>query len=213
MRPWVLRNSFGGWPGRSGGRVVDFPRSIGDPEVGMDSRTRWGLVVGLCVAGGAVLAAVTSGEGHGVGRAWLAAMQPQTTASATVATAQAAGVAAASGREDASARDTYIIMFREPAVAAYRGGIAGIAAAPVKRSRATGTSRPDMRSPQAREYARYLQGRQAQIERGMAQAIGRQPLVSHRFQHAINGVVAQLGATEAERVRALPEILLVDEYR
>src|SRR5690606_8868493 len=74
-------------------------------------------------------------------------------------------------------------------------------------------SRPDMRSPQARDYARYLQGRQVQIERGMAQAIGRQPQVSQRFQHAINGVVAELGAAEAERVRALPEVLLVDEYR
>ena len=179
----------------------------------MDSRTRWGLVVGLCVVGGAVLAAAATGEGRGAARAALAAMQPQASATVVAASSAVTGAAAATGREDASARGTYIIMFREPAVAAYRGGIAGIAAAPARRSAATGTSRPDMRSPQARDYARYLQGRQAQIERGMAQAIGRQPQVSQRFQHAINGVVAELGVAEAERVRALPEVLLVDEYR
>src|SRR5690606_16450231 len=105
-----------------------------------------------------------------------------------------------------------LVMFREPAVAAYRGGVAGLAAAPM-RAGAVGAKRPDMRSAQARGYARYLQARQAQAERGIAQAIGRQPHVSQRFQHAINGVVAELGAAEAERVRALPDVLLVDEYR
>ena len=182
----------------------------------MDSRARWGLVAGLCVAG-AALAAVATGEAGSAGRAWLAAIQPQGASNAATAVVAAqAGAAAtkpAAAREDAGARGTYIVMFREPAVAAYRGGIAGIAAPPAGRAGATGRSRADMRSPQAREYARYLEGRQFQIERSMGQAIGRQPQVTQRFQHAINGVVAELGAAEAERVRALPEVLLVDEYR
>ncbi|MGJ4730046.1 S8 family serine peptidase [Luteimonas sp. SDU101] len=180
----------------------------------MDSRARWGWVVGLCVAGGAVLAAAATGEGRSTARAWLSAVQNQAAVATTAAASlTGTGAVATRAREDDSARGTYIVMFREPAVAAYRGGIAGIAAAPMRPAKAAGVQRPDMRSPQAREYARYLQGRQAQAERGMAQAIGRQPQVSQRFQHAINGVVVELGAAEAERVRALPDVLMVDEYR
>ena len=182
----------------------------------MDSRARWGLVVGLCVAG-AALAAVATGEGRSAGRALLAAMQPQAASAAAGPAASAAGTAAmaapAAASADASARGTYIVMLREPAVAAYRGGIAGLAAAPVRRVAASGRSRPDMRSAQARDYARYLQDRQLQVERSMGRAIGRPPQVTRRFQHAINGVVAELGAAEAERVRALADVLLVDEYR
>ena len=179
----------------------------------MDSRARWGLVVALCAAGAAALAAVATEDGRGAARAWLSAMQPQLAASATGATAATgSGANAASGVEDRDGRGIYIVMFREPAVAAYRGGVAGLAAAPM-RAGSGGAKRPDMRSAQARGYARYLQARQAQAERGIAQAIGRRPHVSQRFQHAINGVVAELGAAEAERVRALPDVLLVDEYR
>ena len=70
-----------------------------------------------------------------------------------------------------------------------------------------------MQSPQAKAYVRHLQERQGRIERSMAQSIGRQPAVSKRFQHAVNGIVAELGEAEAARVAALPEVLLVEEYR
>ncbi len=181
----------------------------------MDSRARWGLVAGLCVAGGAVLAAVAAGGGGSAAGTWLAGVQAQGAAAPTVVASAAVrgSGATASSAEDGNARGRYIVVFREPAVAAYRGGIAGIEAAPMRRSKAGGPQRPDMRSAQAREYARYLEGRQQQAERDMARAIGRQPQVSQRFQHALNGVVAELGAAEAERVRALPEVVLVDEYR
>ena len=182
----------------------------------MDSRARWGLVLGLCVAGGGALAALGTQDGRGLATAWLAAVQPQAAQSpGSAGDPRAAGgsVATAAGRDDQGSRGTYIVMFREPAVAAYRGGIAGLEAAPMRRAKAGGAQRPDMRSAQAREYARYLEGRQLQAERGMARTIGRQVQVSQRFQHAINGVVVELGAGEAERVRALPDVLLVDEYR
>src|SRR5690606_29053127 len=67
--------------------------------------------------------------------------------------------------------------------------------------------------PQARAYVRYLLDRQAQIERDMGRAIGRPPQVSQRFQHAINGVVVELGQGEADRIRRMADVALVDEYR
>ncbi|MDH5834116.1 S8 family serine peptidase [Luteimonas kalidii] len=187
----------------------------------MDGRVRWGIVVGLCVTGAAALAAVATVDTGGVGRAWQQAVSPQTvaTVSATGGSKIAPGAAnaavaatTAAGRDDASARGTYIVLFREPAVAGYQGGVPGLAA-PAKRTGATGVARADMRSPQARAYARYLLDRQHRIEGDMARVIGRQPQVSQRFQHAVNGVVAELGPAEVERVRALGEVLLVDEYR
>src|SRR5690606_15265523 len=85
-------------------------------------------------------------------------------------------------------------------------------AAPARGAGARG-GRVDMRSPQARAYARHLLDRQRAIEAGMARAIGRPLQVSQRFQHAVNGVVAELDAAEVARVRAMPEVLLVDGYR
>ncbi|TYT25078.1 S8 family serine peptidase [Luteimonas viscosa] len=182
----------------------------------MDGKARWGVAIGLCLAGAAALAAVAVSNGSGTGRALLAAVQLQGAASAggnTIASSAAATAAVArSGGGQAPGRGTYIVMFREPAVAAYRGGIAGLAA-PASRKGATGVARPDMRSAQARAYVRYLQDRQAQIERDMGRAIGRQPQVSQRFQHAINGIVVELGEAEADRIRRLADVALVDEYR
>lgn len=185
----------------------------------MDGRARWGLVVGLCMAGAAALAAVATADGGGIGRAWQSAVQaataaPATSAAATTTAAPGGAVASATARssDEASARGTYIVLFREPAVSGYRGGVPGLAA-PANRTSAAGVSRADMRSPQARAYARYLLDRQHRIEGDIARAIGRQPQVSQRFQHAVNGVVAELGPAEAARVRALGEVLLVDEYR
>ncbi|MCW5580109.1 MAG: protease inhibitor I9 family protein, partial [Luteimonas sp.] len=115
-------------------------------------------------------------------------------------------------RDEARGEGTYIVVFREPAAASYQGGIAGLAA-PAKRATASGKLRADMRSPQAKAYVRHLQERQGQLERGIAQAIGRQPQVSKRFQHAINGIVAELGEAEAARIGRMSDVLLVEEYR
>lgn len=183
----------------------------------MDSRTRWGVLAGLCVAGAAAFAAANLEGAATAGRALLSSMQaPAASGPASVAAAGNTGAVGTRRGGDIGASDqhrsTYIVMFREPAVAAYEGGVAGLAAPPRSRA-ASGKLRADMRSSQARTYARYLQNRQAQFERGMAQAIGRNVPVSHRFQHAVNAVVAELGAAEVDRIRRLPDVQLVDEYR
>jgi len=181
----------------------------------MDSRARWGVLVGVCAIAAASWAAVAQLDGGSGARAVLSASQPSASAVATTAASAASAAKADGGIAQADAArggGTYIVVFREPAAAAYDGGIAGLAA-PAKRAGASGKLRADMQSPQAKAYVRHLQERQGRIERSMAQSIGRQPAVSKRFQHAVNGIVAELGEAEAARVAALPEVLLVEEYR
>lgn len=178
----------------------------------MDSRARWGVLVGVCAVVAASFAAVAQLDGGSGAHAVLSTAQSSATAVvANAASAAKPGEAVVQG-DAARGSGTYIVVFREPSVAAYDGGIAGLAA-PARRAGASGKLRADMQSPQAKAYVRHLQDRQAQIERGMAQSIGRQPLVSKRFQHAINGIVAELGEAEAARVAALPDVLLIEEYR
>lgn len=179
----------------------------------MDSRARWGVLAGLCAVAAASLAAMAQMGGAG----GLRAMQPVAASSAqavaaTAASATKTGAAAVVQADAARGNGTYIVVFREPSAAAYEGGVAGIPA-PAKRAGASGKLRADMRSPQAKAYVRHLQDRQSVIERRIAQSIGRQPQVDKRFQHAINGIVAEFGDAEAARVAALPEVLLVEEYR
>ena len=181
----------------------------------MDSRARWGVLVGVCAIAAASWAAVTQLEsGSGVRAVLSASGSSSATAVATTAASAASAAKAGGGvAADAARGDgTYIVVFREPAAAAYDGGVAGLAA-PAKRAGASGKLRADMQSPQAKAYVRHLQAQQGRIERSMAQSIGRQPAVGKRFQHAINGIVAELGAAEAAQVAALPEVLLVEEYR
>ena len=181
----------------------------------MDGRARLGILAGLCVAGAAALAAVATLDAGGSGHGWLRA--PASIVAAVADAGQRAGAppgggAAVQGRDvDPGPRETVIVLFREPAVAAYRGGVAGLAA-PARSAGARG-ARLDMRSPQARAYARHLLDRQRAIEAGIVRAIGRPLQVSQRFQHAVNGVVAELDAAEVARVRAMPDVLLVDGYR
>ena len=177
----------------------------------MDSRVRWGVLVGLCVAVAASWAAVAQLNGGNGARAIASAQSSATTSAASAASAATPRGEAGQG-ESVRGEGTYIVVFREPSAAAYDGGIAGLAA-PTKRAGAAGKLRADMKSAQAQAYVRHLQDRQGLIERGIARSIGRQPQVSKRFQHAVNGIVTTLGETEAARVAAMPDVLLVEEYR
>ncbi|MDH5821614.1 S8 family serine peptidase [Luteimonas sp. RD2P54] len=115
----------------------------------------------------------------------------------------------AAGRDDGG---TYVVVFREPALGAYRGGVAGLPA-PARRADARGKLRLDSRGAAARNYVGYLRARQAQLEGEIASRIGRPLAVRERMQHAVNAIVTDLGGGEAERVRALPGVMLVEEYR
>lgn len=106
----------------------------------------------------------------------------------------------------------HIVVFREPALGAYRGEISGLAA-PQRIEGLRGKARLDRRSPEARRYVDYLRERQVRFERDISSRIGRPLAVEARMQHAVNGIVAELTVAEADRVRALPEVLFVEEYR
>ncbi|PBJ81521.1 protease domain-containing protein [Lysobacteraceae bacterium NML93-0399] len=108
--------------------------------------------------------------------------------------------------------ERYIVIFEEPALAAYTGGVSGIAA-PARRSDARGKSRLDVGSANARSYVRYLQQRQTDLVGALALRVGRPLDVERRMQHAINGIVVELTSDEAARVGQLPEVRLVEGYR
>lgn len=101
----------------------------------------------------------------------------------------------------------YIVLFREAPLASYRGGI-GIASPRDARS-----NRLEAKGKAARDYVRYLQGRQRDHETRLGRAIGRPLHVDLRMQHAVNGIVTVLSEAEAARVRKQSDVMLVEAYR
>ena len=106
----------------------------------------------------------------------------------------------------------HIVVFREPALGAYRGEIGGLAE-PQRLQGPRGKARLDRGGLEARRYVGYLRDRQARFEQDISSRIGRPLAVESRMQHAVNGIVVDLTVSEADRVRAMPEVLFVEEYR
>jgi subtilisin family serine protease len=177
---------------------------------------KWGvasaLVVLAAIAGASVLSSIQDGSRGGNGDASGQGGALSSLAAALGWSDGSAGATAASAAGDRDGHGTYIVVFREPALGAYEGGISGLPA-PQQRRNARGKLRMDVRGAEARNYVSWLRGRQAQHEQRMAAAVGRQLGVRMRMQHAINGVVADLGAAEAARIAELPEVMLVEPYR
>ncbi len=117
----------------------------------------------------------------------------------------AAGSAAASnkGFVETGKQGTFIVLFREDALATYKG---------VQPTMVGGKRRLDAKSAQSQTYVKYLQGRQQEIRGAFEQQIGRKLAVRHTMQHAINGVVTDLTKTEAALLRANPNVRLVEAY-
>jgi hypothetical protein len=108
-------------------------------------------------------------------------------------------------------RGTFIVVFREPALAAYRGGVPGIAV-PKRRMSPGGRERLDVKSAEARQYVTHLQGRQRALERRIATANRESLPVRGRMQHALNAIVVDMSNAQAARVARMPEVLLVEPY-
>lgn len=106
----------------------------------------------------------------------------------------------------------YIVVFPEAPVASYKGEVSGLAA-PARATGGSARGRIDMRSAAARQYVQHLKRVQATREAELSRAIGRPLQVRHRMQHAINGVIAELAPAEANRLRRMPGVRLVEEYR
>jgi subtilisin family serine protease len=110
------------------------------------------------------------------------------------------------------ARGTFIVTFREPALAAYRGGAPGIAV-PKRRLSPGGRERLDVKSAEAQNYVDHLRRQQSQSERQIARIIGAPLPVRMRMQHGLNAIVVDMSNAQAARVARLPEVLRVDPER
>lgn len=106
----------------------------------------------------------------------------------------------------------YLVVFDEPALGSYRGGIAGIAA-PQRRAGARGKVKLDVHGAAARNYVAYLENVQLERESRIGKSLGRGLVVRSRMQHALNGIVTELSAAEARTVARMPGVRLVEAYR
>ncbi|HEX4853102.1 S8 family serine peptidase [Arenimonas sp.] len=113
---------------------------------------------------------------------------------------------------DTLAPGTYIVLFDEPSLAAYRGELVELMM-PSRQVGKGGKRRIDLQSREAQDYLGYLQGRQLEMEARMDALAGRALEVRHRMQHAVNGIVVDMTAAESALVAKLPGVRLVEGYR
>lgn len=106
---------------------------------------------------------------------------------------------------------TYIVVFREPALAAYRGGVPGIAM-PKRAVSRGGRQRLDARSPESKRYVSYLHERQRALERRIATANRASLPLRGRMQHALNAIVVDMTPAQAARVARMSEVAFVEPY-
>jgi hypothetical protein len=117
----------------------------------------------------------------------------------------------------ADATSPYLVRFEEPALAPYNSSLTaapgGPGAAIPQTKSANGRTRLDVRSAQASAYAGYLQGRQDRHLADIAGALGRTPTAVHAMRHALNAVVLQLSAQDAQRLARVAGVVAVEAER
>jgi subtilisin family serine protease len=127
-----------------------------------------------------------------------------------VATLTALALGAAQGnaaRETASDEaSVHIVLLDGAPLAAYGGGVAGLA--PTDPS-VTGARRLDARSAASRAYLAHLNVQQTDQLARIGTAIGRSVQAIHRYNAVLNGFALALSAAEAQRVSALPGVARV----
>lgn len=103
----------------------------------------------------------------------------------------------------------YTIVLKGEPLAAYRGGISGLAALPrIAAGRKIG--RPDFHSPQALAYAARLQQQQAAFVQSLSATLGRSVETVATLQHALNAVIVEIDADEAARVAQRADVDFVE---
>ncbi|WP_257388041.1 S8 family serine peptidase [Tahibacter caeni] len=111
--------------------------------------------------------------------------------------------AAQSATATAAAAESYIITFNEPGLLYYTGGAASLeATAPAIK----GQRKLDTRSPAAAAYTKHLADIRAQRVQSISSALGREVKATHHYAITMNGIAAELTASEAEAVRNLPGV-------
>ena len=115
-----------------------------------------------------------------------------------------ANTANAASQAQASAREVYIIRFAEPGLLHYAGGAQGL------RATAPGAQRKlDVHTQAAQAYSAYLQSQRDAHLQAIAQTLGRSLDVTHSYLITMNGVAAELSASEASRIATLPGVTRV----
>jgi len=112
----------------------------------------------------------------------------------------------------AADKATYIVVGTAPPLAAYRGGVVGLA--PTDPA-VTGAGRLDAGSAASRAYLDHLSQQQTNLIGGIEVVLGRQVNVLFRYQATLNGFAVQLTQSEANWVASLPgvERVVRDEVR
>jgi len=184
----------------------------------MSRFVRWGAALGtlslLSVAAAAYLYPNTASSPFAASDApGAASAAPASAASATDGAGGQGGgasVATAGGRDEQ--RGTYIIVFKEPALASYKGTLPGLPQ-PERYRDAQGTLRLDSEGGNSERYVDYLEQRQTQMEARMSTMLGRDVAPRLTMQHALNGMVVDLSDAEARAMRAMSDVRLVEAYR
>lgn len=101
----------------------------------------------------------------------------------------------------------YTVVFRQPPVTTYSGGVPGLAATagPLR-----GAGKPRFDTPDALAYISHLEVQQERFHREMEQTFARSVDVTARMQHALNGMIAVLTEDEAAALASHPEVLVVE---
>jgi len=115
--------------------------------------------------------------------------------------------AAAQTTAATSAVESYIITFNEPGLLYYTGGSASLeATAPAVK----GQRKLDVTSQAAVAYSAHLQGIRAERLRSITSVLGRDVRATHHYGVTMNGIAANLSASEADAIRHLPGVKSVE---
>lgn len=131
------------------------------------------------------------------------------------------GAPAPAGKASQEAKSNrYIVLYREAPLSSYKGGVRGLPAPERLEGRGAMTAmsgpsegRIDVQSANARNYVRHLDQLQGGYEQRIGRALGRNLRVERRMRHALNGMITTLSQDEAGKLAAMPEVMLVEEYR
>ncbi|MDX1687248.1 MAG: S8 family serine peptidase [Candidatus Promineifilaceae bacterium] len=129
--------------------------------------------------------------------------EPQPVAAEDV-TAMGTGIV--SEPKGATGEAIYLIRLEEPPLAAYEGGIEGLApTSPM----ATADEKLDVHAPASQAYSSYLRAEQAELISGMEDLLNRSVDVVYRYTTANNGIAARMTPDEARLVSGMPGVIFV----
>lgn len=108
---------------------------------------------------------------------------------------------------DSGGKHRYIVQFADDALPLYNGGIGGLAA-----TSAGPGGRLDPKSAAAAAYVNHLRQQQSDMVAKMSAKVG-SVQIERSYQHALNAVTVSMTEREANKVRSMPGVRLVERDR